>query len=154
MLTRIRNGLTVRKAFVLVPSSKMKVSIAQILLEEGFIQGYEITSEQPQPNIRLWLKYDERRKPVVTGLKRVSKPGRRVYKGKQELRWVLSGLGIAIVSTPKGVMTGARARQLETQVGRLTVWRHGIKRPGQAASFPMDQELNLPADLYSFGSIF
>jgi small subunit ribosomal protein S8 len=112
MLTRIRNGLTVRKAFVLVPSSKMKVSIAQILLEEGFIQGYEVTSEQPQPNIRLWLKYDERRKPVVTGLKRVSKPGRRVYKGKQELPWVLSGLGIAIVSTPKGVMTDRQARRL------------------------------------------
>ncbi len=112
MLTRIRNGLTVRKAFVLVPSSKMKVSIAQILLEEGFIQGYEITSEQPQPNIRLWLKYDERRKPVVTGLKRVSKPGRRVYKGKQELPWVLSGLGIAIVSTPKGIMTDRQARRL------------------------------------------
>jgi small subunit ribosomal protein S8 len=111
MLTRIRNGLMVRKAFVLVPSSKMKVSIAQILLEEGFIQGYEITSEQPQPNIRLWLKYDERRKPVVTGLERVSKPGRRVYKGKQELPWVLSGLGIAIVSTPKGVMTDRQARR-------------------------------------------
>jgi small subunit ribosomal protein S8 len=111
MLTRIRNGLIVRKAFVLVPSSKMKVSIAQILLEEGFIQGYEITSEQPQPNIRLWLKYDERRKPVVTGLERVSKPGRRVYKGKQELPWVLSGLGIAIVSTPKGVMTDRQARR-------------------------------------------
>jgi small subunit ribosomal protein S8 len=112
MLTRIRNGLTVRKAFVLVPSSKMKVSIAQILLEEGFIQGYEITSEQPQPNIRLWLKYDERRKPIVTGLERVSKPGRRVYKGKQHLPWVLSGLGIAIVSTPKGVMTDRQARHL------------------------------------------
>jgi small subunit ribosomal protein S8 len=112
MLTRIRNGLTVRKAFVLVPSSKMKVSIAQILLEEGFIQGYEITSEQPQPNIRLWLKYDDRRKPIVTGLERVSKPGRRVYKGKQELPWVLSGLGIAIVSTPKGVMTDRSARHL------------------------------------------
>lgn len=112
MLTRIRNGLTVRKAFVLVPSSKMKVSISQILLEEGFIQGYEITSEQPQPNIRLWLKYDERRKPIVTGLERVSKPGRRVYKGKRELPWVLSGLGIAIVSTPKGVMTDRQARHL------------------------------------------
>jgi small subunit ribosomal protein S8 len=112
MLTRIRNGLTVRKSFVLVPSSKVKVAIAQILLEEGFIQGYEITNEQPQPNIRLWLKYDERRKPVVTGLKRVSKPGRRVYKGKQELPWVLSGLGIAIVSTPMGVMTDRKARRL------------------------------------------
>ena len=112
MLTRIRNGLMVRKAFVLVPSSKIKVAIAQILLEEGFIQGYEVTNERPQPNIRVWLKYDEKRRPIVTGLKRVSRPGRRVYKGKQELPWVLSGLGIAIVSTPKGVMTDREARRL------------------------------------------
>jgi small subunit ribosomal protein S8 len=111
MLTRIRNGLMVRKSFVLVPSSKLKVAIAQILLEEGFIQGYEVTNERPQPNIRLWLKYDEKRRPVVAGLKRVSKPGRRVYKGKRELPWVLSGLGIAIVSTPKGVMTDREARR-------------------------------------------
>jgi small subunit ribosomal protein S8 len=97
---------------VLVPSSKIKVAIAQTLLDEGFIQGYEVTNEHPQPNIRLWLKYDERRKPVVTGLERVSKPGRRVYKGKQELPWVLSGLGIAIVSTNRGVMTDRQARSL------------------------------------------
>jgi small subunit ribosomal protein S8 len=112
MLTRIRNGLTVRKAFVLVPSSKIKVAIAQILLEEGFIQGYEVTDERPQANIRIWLKYDEKRRPVLTGVKRISKPGRRVYKGKQALPWVLSGLGIAIVSTPKGLMTGQEARRL------------------------------------------
>jgi small subunit ribosomal protein S8 len=111
MLTRVRNGLTVRKSFVLVPSSKVKVAIAQILLEEGFIQGYEVTNERPQPNIRLWLKYDKKRRPVVNGLKRVSRPGRRVYKGKQDLPWVLSGLGIAIVSTPKGLMTGREARR-------------------------------------------
>jgi small subunit ribosomal protein S8 len=111
MLTRIRNGLMVRKAFVLVPSSKIKVAIAQILLEEGFIQGYEITNERPQPNIRVWLKYDDSRRPVVTGMERVSKPGRRVYKGKRNLPWVLSGLGIAIVSTPKGVMTDREARR-------------------------------------------
>jgi small subunit ribosomal protein S8 len=111
MLARIRNALIVRKPFVLVPSSKIKVAIAQTLLDEGFIQGYEVTNERPQPNIRLWLKYDDKRKPVVTGLKRVSKPGRRVYKGKQDLPWVLSGLGIAIVSTPKGVMTGREARR-------------------------------------------
>jgi small subunit ribosomal protein S8 len=111
MLTRIRNGLTVRKAFVLVPSSKIKVAIAQILLEEGFIQGYEVTDERPQANIRVWLKYDERRRPVMTGMKRVSSPGRRVYRGKRSLPWVLSGLGIAIVSTPKGVMTGQEARR-------------------------------------------
>lgn len=110
MLTRIRNGLMVRKPFVLIPSSKIKVAIAQILLEEGYIQGYEVTNERPQPNIRIWLKYDEKRRSIVAGLKRVSKPGRRVYKGKQELPWVLSGLGVAIVSTPKGVMTGRQAR--------------------------------------------
>ncbi len=111
MLTRIRNGLSVRKSFVLVPSSKIKVAIAQILLEEGFIQGYEVTTDRPQPNLRIWLKYDKNRRPVMTGLQRVSKPGRRVYKGKNELPWVLSGLGIAIVSTPKGVMTGREARR-------------------------------------------
>jgi len=111
MLTRIRNGLVLRKAFVLVPSSRIKLGIAQILLEEGFIQGHEVTDERPQPNIRLWLKYDEKRRPVMTGLRRVSRPGRRVYKGKGELPWVLSGLGIAIVSTPKGVMTDREARR-------------------------------------------
>ncbi|MFO7640337.1 MAG: 30S ribosomal protein S8 [Candidatus Competibacteraceae bacterium] len=111
MLTRIRNGLTVRKSHVLVPSSKTKVAIAQILLEEGFIQGYEVTNDRPQPNIRLWLKYDDKRRPIVTGLQRVSRPGRRVYSGKSELPWVLSGLGIAIVSTPKGLMTDREARR-------------------------------------------
>jgi small subunit ribosomal protein S8 len=111
MLTRIRNGLMMRKSFVLVPSSKIKLDIAQILLEEGFVQGYEVTNEKPQPNIRVWLKYDENRRPVMTGMQRVSKPGRRVYKGKQELPWVLSGLGIAIVSTSRGVMTGREARR-------------------------------------------
>jgi len=111
MLTRVRNALMLRRAFVLVPSSKIKTSIAQILLEEGFIQGYEVTNEQPQPNLRLWLKYDEKRRPVLTGLQRVSKPGRRVYKGKQELPWDLSGLGIAIVSTPRGLMTDREARR-------------------------------------------
>lgn len=111
MLTRIRNGLMIRKAFVLVPSSKVKVGIAQILLEEGFIQGYEVTSEQPQPNIRVWLKYDERRRPIMTGLERASKPGRRIYKGKSDLPWVLSGLGVAIISTPRGLMTDREARR-------------------------------------------
>jgi small subunit ribosomal protein S8 len=111
MLTRIRNGLMRRKTFVLVPRSKVKVAIAQILLDEGFIQGYEVTDERPQPNIRVWLKYDGKRKPVLTNLKRVSKPGCRVYKGRQELPWVLSGMGVVIVSTPKGLMTGREARR-------------------------------------------
>ena len=111
MLTRVRNGLMVRKSYVLVPSSKIKVAIAQVLLEEGFIQGYEVTNERPQPNIRLWLKYDDKRVPIVSGLRRISRPGRRVYSGKRDLPWVLSGLGIAIVSTPKGVMTDRDARR-------------------------------------------
>ncbi len=112
LLTRIRNGLIARKSYVLVPSSKLKVAITQVLLEEGFIQGYEVTKDRPQPNIRVWLKYDKERQPILTGLKRISKPGRRVYRGKQDLPWVLSGLGIAVVSTPKGVMTGREARRL------------------------------------------
>ncbi|MFC2029761.1 30S ribosomal protein S8 [Chloroflexota bacterium] len=111
MLTRVRNGLTVHKNFVMVPSSKTKVAIAQILLEEGFIQGYELTNERPQANLRVWLKYDKSRTPIVTGMRRVSRPGRRVYKGRRDLPWVLSGLGIAIVSTPKGVMTDRAARR-------------------------------------------
>jgi small subunit ribosomal protein S8 len=111
MLTRIRNGLMLRKTFVLVPSSRIKTAIAQILLDEGFIQGYEVTDERPQPNIRVWLKYDNKRRPILTNLKRVSKPGRRVYTGKRELPWVLSGMGVAIVSTPRGLMTDREARR-------------------------------------------
>jgi small subunit ribosomal protein S8 len=111
MLTRIRNGLMLRKTFVLVPSSRIKKAIAQILLGEGFIQGYEVTDERPQPNIRVWLKYDNKRRPILTNLKRVSKPGRRVYKGKRDLPWVLSGMGVAIISTPSGLMTDREARR-------------------------------------------
>ena len=111
MLTRIRNGLMLRKTFVLVPNSRIKMAIAQILLDEGFIQGYEVTDERPQPNIRVWLKYDDKRRPVLTNLKRVSKPGRRVYSSKRELPWVLSGMGVAIISTPRGLMTDREARR-------------------------------------------
>ena len=112
MLTRIRNALATGHTLVVMPSSKIKVAIAKVLLEEGFIQGYEVTDERPQPNLKVWLKYDDKRRPVVSGLLRVSKPGRRVYKRKRDLPWVLSGLGIAIVSTPRGVMTGREARRL------------------------------------------
>jgi small subunit ribosomal protein S8 len=111
MLTRIRNGILLRRTFVLIPSSKIKVAIAKILLDEGFIQGYEVTDERPQPNIRVWLKYDEKRRPILTNMKRVSKPGRRVYKSRQDLPRVLSGMGIAIVSTSKGLMTDREARR-------------------------------------------
>jgi small subunit ribosomal protein S8 len=117
MLTRIRNSVTAGQSVVAMPSSKIKVELARILKEEGFIDGYEVV-EGKYPSwrvIRMWLKYvGERRErsSVITGLKRVSRPGRRVYTQKQKIPWVLSGLGITILSTPKGVMTGQRARQL------------------------------------------
>jgi small subunit ribosomal protein S8 len=102
---------------VAMPSSKLKIAIAKILKEEGFISSYEVVDGATPAHkvLRIRLKYvGERRerKPVITGLERVSRPGRRVYTGKQEIPWVLSGMGVAILSTPKGVMTGQRARQL------------------------------------------
>lgn len=117
MLTRIRNAILADHTLVAVPSSKLKVAIAKILQEEGYISNYEVVDGKSagQKILRIHLKYvGERRnrKPVITGLERVSHPGRRVYAGKKEIPWVLSGIGIAILSTPKGVMTGKRARQL------------------------------------------
>ena len=112
MLARIRNAMAVRHKQVLMPSSKMLVAIARILKEEGFIQNFEVTKEKPQPQLRIILKYDQKRKSIVTGLERVSKPGRRVYVKRQDIPWVLSGLGVAILSTPRGIMTGRKARKL------------------------------------------
>jgi small subunit ribosomal protein S8 len=102
---------------VALPSSKLKVAIAGILKEEGYIESLEVATAEgsSQPVLRLTLKYvGERRerRPVISGLKRISRPGRRVYAGKSEIPWVRSGIGVAIMSTPKGVMTGSRARQL------------------------------------------
>lgn len=117
MLTRIRNAIINGQSVTAMPNSKIKVEIARILKEEGFIESYELVSgEKPFEQIlRLRLKYvgeRRQRRPVITGLERVSRPGRRIYTRKQDIPWVLSGLGIAIISTPKGVMTGQRARQL------------------------------------------
>ena len=117
MLTRVRNSVMTGQSLVAMPSSKIKVEIARILKEEGYIEAYELVDEdQPtKKTLRLRLKYvgeRRQRKPVITGLERVSRPGRRVYTRKTEIPWVLSGIGVAIVSTPKGVMTGQRARQL------------------------------------------
>ena len=117
MLTRVRNASTVGHSVVALPSSRIKVAISAILKEEGFIQDYEVIQEQghAQPTLRLWLKYvgDRRsRTPAITGVKRVSKPGCRIYSRKGEVPWVLSGMGIAILSTPKGVITGQQARRL------------------------------------------
>ena len=117
MLTRIRNAVSAGHALVAMPSSKLKIEIAKIMKDEGYLEGFDIAeSEQtPQKVLRLKIKYvGERRerRPVISGIERVSKPGRRIYTKKQDIPWVLSGIGVAILSTPKGVMTGARARQL------------------------------------------
>ena len=117
MLTRIRNANLVGNTMVAMPNSKVKVAIAEILKQEGFVEEFEVAKDEKsvQPVLRLRLKYvGERRtrKPVISGLERISRPGRRVYAKRKDIPWVLSGLGIAIVSTPKGVMTGRRARQL------------------------------------------
>jgi len=117
MLTRIRNALMAGHASVSLPSSKLKLAIAQILKEEGFIEDYQVLLAEGavQPSLRLTLKYVGQRRekrPVISGLERVSKPGRRIYTRKSEIPWVLSGMGIAILSTPRGVMTGAKARKL------------------------------------------
>jgi small subunit ribosomal protein S8 len=117
MLTRIRNAVMNGQAVVAMPSSKVKAEIARILKEEGFVEAFEeVDGELANTHVlRLRMKYvGERRerRPVITNLQRVSRPGRRVYTQKQDIPWVLSGLGVAILSTPKGVMTGQRARQL------------------------------------------
>jgi small subunit ribosomal protein S8 len=112
MLTRIRNGIMTRQKQVVVPGSKVKVALARILKEEGFIRDFEVTKDVPQPQLRVVLKYDRDRQPVITGLRRISKPGRRVYVKRSEIPWVLSGLGVAVMSTPQGIMTGQRARRM------------------------------------------
>jgi len=115
MLTRVRNAMVVGHPGVRVSSSKIKVAIVKILKDEGFIEDYYVTSERPQPQLVIRLKYVGERKehrPVITGLKRVSKPGCRVYTSASEIPWVRSGMGIAILSTPKGVLTGQQARRL------------------------------------------
>ena len=117
MLTRIRNVAMTNQSLVSMPSSNLKVEIARIKKEEGYIDSYEVVEGKVagQPVLRLRLKYiGERRhrRPIITGLQRVSRPGCRVYTAKKDIPWVLSGIGIAILSTPKGVMTGHRARKI------------------------------------------
>jgi small subunit ribosomal protein S8 len=117
MLTRIRNAVMIGHTAVAMPNSKLKTAIAEILKAEGFIDSYKVVDGDPVEHkvLRLRLKYvglRRERRSVITGLERVSSPGRRIYTRKQDIPWVLSGIGIAILSTPKGVMTGNRARQL------------------------------------------
>lgn len=115
MLTRIRNAIMARHDSVLIPASKTKISIAHILKEEGFITDYEVVKgDTPQRVIKIQLKYTGKKEPILTGLKRVSKPGLRVYVGKGEIPRIYEGLGITILSTPLGVMTGRQA------------WRKGV----------------------------
>jgi small subunit ribosomal protein S8 len=117
MLTRIRNGVMAGHSTVSIPDSKIKQAIARILVEEGFLESFDQAAAENGVGrvLRLRLKYvGERRErhPVIAGLTRVSRPGKRVYVGSQQIPWVRSGLGVAILSTPKGVMTGVRARQM------------------------------------------
>ena len=113
MLTRIRNANTAKHDTVDIPSSKMKLSIAEILLKEGYIKSYEVVEDGNFKTIRVTLKYGaDKTEKIITGLKRISKPGLRVYAGKDELPRVLGGLGIAIISTNNGVVTDKEARKL------------------------------------------
>ena len=111
MLTRIRNANSGKHKTVDVPTSKMKLAIADILFKEGYIRSYEELSNDVQGTIRIVLKYDEKGNRVIAGIKRISKPGLRVYASKEDLPEVLNGLGIAIVSTSKGIMTDKEARK-------------------------------------------
>ena len=114
MLTRIRNAIQVRHEQVMMPHSKTKLAIAKILKDEGYIRDFDIPRGQAHPTLRVHLAYRERREPAIRGLKRVSKPGLRVYVGKGEIPRVYGGLGLAILSTSEGVMAGRQA------------WRRGI----------------------------
>ncbi|MGD9117236.1 MAG: 30S ribosomal protein S8 [Dehalococcoidia bacterium] len=114
MLTRVRNAIMARHDSVLVPTSRIKLAIARILKKEGFIADFEVLKGKPQRAIRIHLKYDDNNEPILSGLERVSKPGLRVYVGRDEIARVQGGLGIAIISTSQGVMTGQQA------------WRQGI----------------------------
>jgi small subunit ribosomal protein S8 len=114
MLTRIRNAIMARHDSVLIPASRMKLSITKILKNEGFIKDYEVLRDRPHRSIKIYLKYDEKNQSVISGLERISKPGLRTYVQQKEISRIYGGLGISIISTSKGVMTGHQA------------WRHGI----------------------------
>jgi len=114
MLTRIRNAVMVRHDSVLIPASKMKLAIAKILKDEGFISDFELLKGKPHREMKVSLKYSDDNQPILSGLERVSKPGLRVYVGRKEIPRVAAGVGIAILSTSKGLMTGQQA------------WRQGI----------------------------
>ncbi len=111
MLTRIRNAIMARHDFVLMPASKMKLSIARILKEEGFINDCEVLRGKPHRTIKIHIKYVDKNQPVISKMERTSKPGLRVYVQRKEIPRIYGGIGITIISTPKGVMTGQQARR-------------------------------------------
>jgi small subunit ribosomal protein S8 len=112
LLTRIRNAQVAKHKTIDVPASKMKVAIVAILVEEGFVDAFKVVEDSPQGTIRIQLKYGTGGERAIQGLERVSRPGRRVYCGKNEIPKVLDGLGLTILSTPRGVMTGQSCRRL------------------------------------------
>ncbi len=114
MLTRIRNAIMARHDSVLIPASRMKLGIARIIKNEGFVNDYEVLRGKPHRAIKIYLKYDDKNQPILSGLERISKPGLRMHVQRKEIPRVYGGLGIAILSTSKGVMTGQQA------------WRRGI----------------------------
>ena len=111
MLTRLRNGSLARHATVDVPFSKVKLALAKILQEEGYVSGFDITEQANRKLLRLHMKYDNERRPVLNGLRRVSRPGLRVYAGMHDIPRVLGGIGTVVVSTNRGIMTGQEARR-------------------------------------------
>ncbi len=111
MLTRIRNAIKARHSKVDIPASKLKIEIARILKEEGYILNYKVAEEAPKKTIKIYLKYQGNTKPVISTLDRISRPGCRVFSGHEDVPIVLGGLGVSILTTPKGVMTGRDARK-------------------------------------------
>jgi small subunit ribosomal protein S8 len=112
MLTRIRNANTAAHQTVDIPASRVKEAIAQILKDEGFIEGFERLAEGPQGKLRIALRYGQDKERIITGLRRISRPGLRIYSSKSTVPRVLGGLGLVILSTPQGIMSGKRARKL------------------------------------------
>jgi small subunit ribosomal protein S8 len=111
MLTRVRNASSAMHDTVDIPASKIKESIARILADEGFVASWEVVTDSTHPTLKIRLSYTDERERVISGIRRISKPGRRVYRGAQELPRVLGGLGVAIISTSQGLMTDKQARQ-------------------------------------------
>ncbi|MBI2956843.1 MAG: 30S ribosomal protein S8 [Acidobacteria bacterium] len=112
LLTAIRNALRAQHPKVDVPASKLKAEVARVLKEEGFVAAYKVIEEHKKKSLRIYLKYGPNKESVISGLRRISTPGRRVYVGRQQIRPVLGGLGINVLTTPRGIMSGRQARRV------------------------------------------